>query len=191
MATATAAAGRFAFIVAVGLGLGVLVGGVLGRLLMFVLIRLNEDARGRVSDDGFVMGQFTLSGSFNLVVVGASLGAFGGIVYAAARHLTFGPEWWRLTSVVLGAALPVGALIVHDDGVDFTVLEPPELAIAMFVLLPGLYGLLLLLIVERRLAPPAPSWQRLEILRWVLRAAAASVLAVSLIDLLDELTVLT
>ena len=45
-----------------------------------------------MSDDGFEMGQFTLSGSLNLLVVGAVLGAFGGVVYAGARHLTFGPE---------------------------------------------------------------------------------------------------
>jgi hypothetical protein len=191
MASATVAAGRFAFIVAAGLGVGVLVGGVLGRLLMYVLIRLNDGARGLVSDDGFEMGRFTLSGSLNLVVVGATLGAVGGVVYAGARHLTFGPEWWRLTSIVLGAALPVGALGVHTDGVDFRVLDPPELAVAFFVLLPGLYGLLLRLIVEPRLPPPAPSWQRLEILRWVLRAGATVILAISFLDIVHDLTVLT
>lgn len=190
MATAPAAAGRFAAIVAVGLGLGVLVGGVVGRLLMFALIQLNEDARGRVSDDGFEMGRFTLSGSLNLLIVGALLGAFGGVVYAGARHLTFGPEWWRLTSVVLGAALPVGALIVHDDGVDFTLLQPAELSIAMFVLLPALYGLLLRLVVERLLAAPRATWQRLEILRWVLRVGASALVLAALVDLVLDLSVL-
>ncbi len=190
MTSAPAAAGRFTVIVAIGLGLGMLVGGVVGRLLMFVLIRLNDDARGRVSDDGFVMGQFTLDGSLQLLVVGAFLGALGGVVYAGARHLTFGPEWWQLTSVVVGAALPVGALVVHDDGVDFTLLQPAELSIAMFVLLPALYGLLLRLVVERLLPAPRATWQRLEILRWVLRAGAFALVLTALVDLVLDLSVL-
>jgi hypothetical protein len=137
------------------------------------------------------MGQFTVSGSLNLLVVGGVLGAVGGVVYAGARHLTFGPEWWRVTSVVLGAALPVGAAIVHDDGVDFTVLEPVELAVAMFVLLPGLYGLLLQLVVERRLSPPAPTWHQLEFLRWALRAVATAVLVHAFVNLCSDLAALT
>ena len=191
MHAVTAAAGRVAVIVLAGLGLGIVVGGVLGRLAMYALARLNPDATGVVSDDGFVMGQFTLSGTLNLLLAGGFLGAFGGLVYAAARHLTFGPDWWRLLSVALGAGLPVGALIVHTDGVDFTLLEPVQLAVALFVLIPALYGVLLAVLVEGRVAPPPESWGRLEALRWLLRAGAAAVIAVALLNLLSDLSVLT
>jgi hypothetical protein len=191
MHAVTAAAGRVVVIVLTGLGLGIVVGGVLGRLAMYALARLNPEATGVVSDDGFVMGQFTLSGTINLLLVGAFLGAFGGVVYAAARHLTFGPAWWRVLSVALGAGLPVGALIVHPEGVDFTLLEPVELAVALFVLIPALYGVLMAVLVERRIAPPPASWGRLEALRWVLRAGAAAVIAVALLDLGNDLSTLT
>lgn len=191
MDTARAVAGRFAVIVTLGLGLGVLVGGVVGRLMMFLLIRLNPENVGAVSDDGFVMGQFTVSGSLNLLVATGFLGTLGGVVYAGARHLTFGPSWFRVVSVALGAGLPLGALIVSTEGVDFTLLSPPELAVAMFVGIPALYGFLLAVVAERLVAPPPTSWGGAEALRWVLRAGAMLVLAGALVDLVRDLTVLT
>jgi hypothetical protein len=38
---------------------------------------------------------------------------------------------------------------VHTDGVDFTLLDPPLLAVAMFVLIPGIYAALLTVLAER------------------------------------------
>ncbi|MEJ7833295.1 MAG: hypothetical protein WKF79_10290 [Nocardioides sp.] len=191
MVAARAAAGRFAFVVVAGLGLGIVVGGVIGRLLMYLLVRLNDQARGLVSDDGFVMGQFTVSGSLSLLGVGAFLGTWGGLVYAGARHLTFGPAWFQMTSVALGAGLPVGAAIVHTEGVDFTVLTPPALSATLFVLLPASYGVLHRLVVERQIAAAPTSWHRLEPVRWLLRAGATGVLVIALTDLVGDLWVLT
>ena len=74
MHAALAASRRNAAIVLTGLGLGVVIGGIGGRLAMYLLARLNPEATGVVSDDGFVMGQFTLSGTLNLLVVGGFLG---------------------------------------------------------------------------------------------------------------------
>lgn len=176
-------------LVALGLGLGVLVGGILGRLAMFALIRLNPEHVGTISDDGFQMGRFTLGGSFNLVVVAGIIGAIGGLVYVGARHLEFGPRWFRLLSVVLGAALPVGGMLVHTDGVDFTLLEPAGLAVALFVAIPALYGLVIALAAERWLPAPG-SWRRLEPLRWVLRAGVTVVLVVALAGLVSDVRVL-
>jgi hypothetical protein len=190
MHAALAASRRNAAIVLAGLGLGVVIGGIGGRLAMYLLARLNPEATGVVSDDGFVMGQVTLSGTLNLLVVGGFLGAFGGVVYALARHLTFGPPWWRLTSVALGAGLPVAASIVHTDGVDFTLLEPVGLAVALFVAIPAAYGLALALLVER-FAPPPPGWGRLEALRWLLRAGAAAVVAAAFLNLAGDVATLT
>ncbi|MGH3334864.1 MAG: hypothetical protein ACRDOZ_03520 [Nocardioides sp.] len=42
---------------------GALAVGVLGRLAMLLLAQLNPLATGVTSDDGFEIGQFTLSGS--------------------------------------------------------------------------------------------------------------------------------
>jgi hypothetical protein len=169
-----------------GLGLGVLVGGVGGRLAMFALIRLNPDQVGTRTDDGFTMGQLTLSGSLNLIIVAGVIGAIGGLVYAAARHLMFGPRWWQVASVMLSAGLTVGAMLVHTDGVDFNRLRPAGLAIGLFVAIPATYGLLLTTLAERRLAAPRRSWGRGEPVRWLLRAACAAIVVVGLLDLADD-----
>ena len=70
MHAALAASRRNAAIVLTGLGLGVVIGGIGGRLAMYLLARLNPEATGVISDDGFVIGQFTLAGTLNLLVVG-------------------------------------------------------------------------------------------------------------------------
>ncbi|MBW3618942.1 MAG: hypothetical protein KY461_01745, partial [Actinobacteria bacterium] len=54
-----AAGRRFAAISLAGALSGVLVGGVGGRLAMLLIARLNPQATGRISDDGFRMGTFT------------------------------------------------------------------------------------------------------------------------------------
>jgi hypothetical protein len=145
------AAGRLAVMAAAGVGLGALVGGVVGRLAMFVLAQANPAAKGTESDDGFEMGRFTLSGSLNLLLVGTLLGIVGAAVYAAVRWLQPSGLPLRIVATAACAGVGVGALLVHRDGVDFTVLDAP-LAIALFVALPAAYGGLLAWIVETRLA---------------------------------------
>ena len=44
-----------------------------------------------------------------------------------------GPRWFQVLSISLGPAVVVGALLVHPEGVDFTLLRPRWLAIALFV----------------------------------------------------------
>ena len=171
---------------ALGLALGILVGGVGGRLAMFALIRLNPDQAGARTDDGFTMGQLTLAGSLNLIVVAGIIGAIGGLVYAGARHLMFGPRWWQVASVMLSSGLTVGAMLVHTDGVDFTLLEPAGLGIGLFVAIPATYGLLLTVLAERRLAAPLRSWGRGEPVRWLLRAGCAAIVVIGLLDLADD-----
>jgi hypothetical protein len=141
------AAGRLALVATTGLALGVLVGGVLGRLAMFLLVRASPEADGVVSDDGFEMGRFTLSGSLNLIVVAAVLGTLGAAIYAAVRWFQLPGLGWRVAATSVCAGLGVGAMLVHRDGVDFTVLRAGP-AIALFVAVPALYGALLTLVVE-------------------------------------------
>jgi hypothetical protein len=110
-------------ITAVGVVCGWLVVGVLSRLAMLLLAVLNPAATGVTSDDGFVMGQFTLSGSLNLLLlVGTGFGVLGAGLYAVLRGLRVGPEWFRLLSVSVGGGVVVGSQVVHADGVDFRLL---------------------------------------------------------------------
>jgi hypothetical protein len=136
----------------VGAVSGAFVVGVLGRAAMALLAGLNPAASGVTSDDGFVMGQFTLSGSLQLVGAGVQLGVIGAAVYVAVRGLMFGPSWFRLLSMSLAPGVVVGAVIVHTDGVDFVLLEPVWLAVGLFIALPSIFCGLVHLWCQRALA---------------------------------------
>lgn len=170
-ATWARAVRRLSAVTLAGAVLGVLVGGVGGRLAMFVLARLNPDVDGRQSDDDFTMGQFT-GATFDLLFVAMVLGIVGGAVYLVVRGLMIGPRWFQILSISVGPAVVVGSQIVHTDGVDFT-LDPALLAVGMFVLIPGLYAALLTVLAERWLAEDgpflrAPGWAAaLPLLLWM------------------------
>jgi hypothetical protein len=110
-----------------------------GRLAMFVLrVTSGPEAIGLESDDGFVIGRFT-SATFGFVFFLTLLPAFLlGATYALAR-LWFPPRW---RTVVFAAFFAIfgGALLVHADGVDFTVLSPRWLAVGMFIAIPAAFG---------------------------------------------------
>jgi len=157
--SAALAARRMGAVTALGALLGLLVGGVGGRLAMMLLARLNPEATGVTSDDGFTMGQFTFSDTVNLLLLGTLLGVVGAGVYVLLRGLRIGPRWFQILCIGAGPAVVIGALIVHPDGVDFRLLEPTWLAIGLFVAIPGVYAALLTVYAERVLRPGG-WWQR-------------------------------
>jgi hypothetical protein len=137
------AAHVLATVTLVGALCGAVAVGVLGRVAMLLLAELNPAATGVTSDDGFVMGQFTLSGSLQLAASGLQFGVIGVFFYLALRGLMVGPAWFRLLSISLGPAVVIGAIIVHTDGVDFNLLEPVWLTAVLFIGVPGAYCALL------------------------------------------------
>lgn len=138
---------RLSTVTLAGAIVGLLVGGVGGRLAMMALARLNPEASGMLSDDGFTIGRLTAA-SFNLLFVGTLLGVLGAGVYFVLRPLMVGPRWFQVLSISVGPAVVVGSMLVHVQGVDFT-LDPVWLAIAMFVAIPGVYAAGLTLLAER------------------------------------------
>jgi hypothetical protein len=146
---------RLSAITLAGALLGLLVGGVGGRLAMMLLARLNPDATGVTSDDGFRIGQFTLGNTLQLLLTGTVFGLVGACVYALVRHLMIGPRWFQVVSIAGGPAVVVGAGIVHSDGVDFVLIEPVWLAIGLFLAIPALYAVVLTLVAERWLQKDA------------------------------------
>jgi len=144
-----------AAVTAAGGLLGVIIGGVGGRLAMFVLAAVNPEAAGVESDDGFVMGRFTMSGTLNLLLLGVFAGVLGGGIYYVLRGLMIGPRWFGILSMSGGAAVVVGSMLVHSDGVDFTLLSPTYVPIAMFVAIPGFFVVILTLVAEPLLGPEA------------------------------------
>jgi hypothetical protein len=144
---------RLSASLAAGAVLGALVGGVGGRLAMLLLARRNPAVTGVVSDDGFEIGRFTPTGSLNLLLAGAFLGTLGGVIYLGLRSLMIGPRWFQVLSVSVGPAVVVGSMLVHPEGVDFVLLGPLPLTVALFLLIPGLFAAAMTLLGERWLAP--------------------------------------
>ena len=144
----------------VGVGCGWLVAGIGSRLAMSLLVRLNPEAAGLTSDDGFVMGQVTLSGTLNLVLlVGTGFGVLGAGIYVALRGLMIGPRgsgccrcrsgrgsWWRRRSCT-----PTGSTSSSSTRSGWRS--------ACSSLVPTVYVALLTVLAERLLArDDAPGW---------------------------------
>jgi hypothetical protein len=142
---------RITWLVLVGAGSGAIaglaIGGLGGRLAMLLLRLTSSDfVVGLTSDDGFEIGVVSTR-TFELLLLTTAAGAVNGILYAALRGGV--PARLRLPLWTAVAAAGGGAIFVHEDGIDFTLLEPVALAIALFVLLPGSAAAVVVLLVER------------------------------------------
>src|SRR5512132_2838985 len=129
---------------------GAVIGGIGGRLAMFVLRLTSDPALHHLkTDDDFTIGIFSGATLF-LVMVTTVLGILGGLVYLVVRGwLAGGARPWLfggLTGIVGGAT------VIRPGGIDFTLLEPLGLAVAMFITLPAAYGVAVSLLAERFLA---------------------------------------
>lgn len=130
--------------VVAGVSVGILVIGLGSRLAMLALRTTSpRQVVGMESDDGFEIGQVTLSGTYQLLALGAVVGVVGALAYVAVAPWLVGPGWFRRLTVGLTAGALVGSLVIVPEGVDFTVLEPTWLAVAFFVGLPVVSGILL------------------------------------------------
>jgi len=171
---------RLRVIALAGAGLGLLVGGIGGRLAMF-LLRVTSPAfvDGRISDDGFEIGRFTLSGTYNLLGIGIGAGLVGAAVYLLVAPWLIGPVWFKRFTAALGAGIVVGAMLVHADGIDFTVLEPLWLAVGLFVAIPMLFGALIGPAVAWCRRPD--SWVNTGNRRWIVPVAVLTFFPLSFI----------
>jgi hypothetical protein len=160
---------------AAGAVAGFLVGGIGGRLAMLLLRLTSPDAvMGLTTDDGFEIGAISAS-TFPFLAAMTMLGGINGALYAGLRGAI--PARLRLPLWTVAWACIVGAGVVHDDGIDFVVLDPLWLAIALFVLLPGVAAAVVVVLAERWSAlPPWGSRRRGALL--VVAALASSFAAV-------------
>jgi len=135
-----------------GLTAGFLVGGIGGRLAMFIL-RVTSDDRvvGIQSDDDFTIGQISTDSIF-LILVTTLFGTLLAFAYLLVRRWL--PEARRPLQSAVFFGLVGGAAVIEPDGVDFTLLSPLWLAILLFVALPAAYGWVMAAIVEGLVARP-------------------------------------
>ena len=151
----------------VGIGWGLVCLGLGGRLAMFLLRLTSPDyVRGVLSDDGFIIGRFTLSGTYNLAVLGAAFGVIGAAAYIAVAPWLIGPPGFRRFTVALTSAAIGGSGTIHYDGIDFHALKPQAFALALFIALPFLFGYGVALLVDK--VAERGSWTRRGRTAWVL-----------------------
>ena len=121
---------------AAGLVVGLVVAGLGSRLVMRLLAIADPEAEGSFTENGNQIGDVTLGGTAGLVVfAGIPNGILAGlIVFGVRRWLPPRQPWRGLAfSAVLLALL--GGTVIDPDNVDFLILEPAGLAIALFGLL--------------------------------------------------------
>lgn len=171
---------RMRVVIVAGIAVGFLFAGVVSRLAM-LLLRLTSPDRviGIESDDGFTIGQVTLSGTYNLLLLGAFTGIAGVGAYRLVAPWLIGPLWFRRLTTGLGAGIVVGSMLIHSDGVDFRVLKPTWLAIGLFIVVPGLFGVLIGPVVDAVGRPD--SWTRTGWRRWGLPVIALALFPFTLI----------
>ena len=131
-------------IIVAGIPTGAVVVGIGSRVAM-LLLRLTspQHVHGVISDDGFVIGRFTVGGSYNLLQIGAVAGIIGALAYRMVSPWLLGPVWLRRLTTGLASGLVAGSALIHPNGVDFTRLKPTWFAIGLFVALPFAFGLLI------------------------------------------------
>ena len=166
-----------------GIPAGVLLVGLGSRMAMLLLRVTSPDrVRGVTSDDGFTIGQVTAAGTYNLLLIGAVVGIIGAAAYRLVAPWLLGPSWFRRLSTGLAAAAVVGSMLVHADGIDFTLLQPTWLAIGLFVALPGLFGTLIGAAVDA--TSRLDSWTIRGRRRWMLPLIAIACFPPSLLAVL-------
>ena len=85
----------FRVLIVGGISAGVILIGVGSRLAMLLLRVTSPDSvRGVESDDGFIMGRVTLAGTYNLLMLGASVGIIGAAAYLLVAPWLIGPKWF-------------------------------------------------------------------------------------------------
>jgi len=157
-------------LVVAGITVGVVVAGVGSRLAMLILRFTSPDGvLGVTSDDGFTIGRVTLAGTYNLLVLGALVGIIGAAAYRWVAPWLLGPTWFRRVTVGLASGAVVGSMLLHADGIDFVLLQPTWLAMGLFIVLPGLFGVVVGVAVDR--VEGESSWTARGRIRWLLPVA--------------------
>jgi hypothetical protein len=116
---------------------------------MFVLrLTSSPSLHGVQTDDDFTIGIIS-SATLFLIGFTAFAGMLGGLVYLVIRGWL--PPRWRpwLTAGAFG--IVGGSVVIQPGGLDFTLLDPLPLAVAMFIVIPAVFGVAVSLLVERLL----------------------------------------
>ena len=138
---------------------GILIGGVGGRIVMRIsAIAAGPEMVGRLTENGNRVGEFTIVGTIILIVF---VGGFSGV--AGSVMVVGSDPWLKWMGPLQGLGFGLVALAASGSGspfesVDFFLLEPRALNVAMFVGLHFAFGLTvsgIYWLLDRRLPPAA------------------------------------
>lgn len=147
-----------------GLPVGLVVGGLGGRLAMRLAALAVPEATGRFTENGNRIGDITLAGSLALVVfLGLFAGVAAGFVWVAIRPWL--PGGWRMRALLaMPIAVAFGSFAIIDGtNPDFAILGHSPLVVAFLIGCIALVGLGVALMdewLERRLPHPASAGAR-------------------------------
>ena len=106
----------------VGLGIGFVVGGTLGRIFMRVLFFTRQDTRGIETAMGAIIGELTSGGTVFICIFGAIMGVGLGLAYVGLRALLPSTARWRAPLFVCAASGLMLGFLVRINREDFALL---------------------------------------------------------------------
>lgn len=141
-----------------GLVAGILVGGVGGRIVMSIAAVINSEATGLLTENGEVVGRFTVQGTLALIVFGGlSASALGAVVWVVVSPW-LPAAGTRRVLLMLPIAASIGSfLLIESTNPDFLILQPKPVILALLVALVALNGAAIAWLdgqLERRLPQP-------------------------------------
>jgi len=142
--------------VAAGVVVGLVVAGLGSRVVMRVLALADSDARGTVTEAGNRVGEITAGGTLALILfVGIPAGVAAGLIVFLVRRWLPSRLVWRGLALSLVLLALLGGTVIDADNIDFRLLEPSGLAVALFGVLFFLAGYALAMLADRW-APGTP-----------------------------------
>lgn len=165
-----------------GVGTGVVVAGLGGRLVMkLIALAAGPSAIGRVTANGNIVGELTFAGTLSIIIFsGILFGIIGGLLYAAVRPWLSGLGRWR--GVVFGVVVLalMGHLVFEASNFDFRVFGATGLNVGLFAGLFILYGLVIAPVFDV-IEGAAARYRPVSLIVWLaaLPAAGLIVLAVA------------
>ena len=146
--------------IVIGALTGAVIGGLGGRLAMRILFLTTGDSvKGIKSDDGFTIGRFTLGNTIGLVITCALLGVFAAVLYLLAQPFVSRLGALAPAAMALFYGVIATGVLVNPDNVDFSVLEPAILGLALFGVLFAAFGGVVCVLVNHA-ALKAPTSRR-------------------------------
>ncbi len=122
---------------------GAIAGGLGSRIAMRITAQMTtENLQGRLTEAQARVGEITTEGTIFLLFFATVLGIYGGLLYRIAAKWLPGKTALRGLGFGLLLLLLHGSLLIEGDNFDFTLFGSPIINIAMFALLPVIFGII-------------------------------------------------